>query len=491
MILALLISFQTPPERMLADYLRAFNVRDGAGLSEFLRTRFEWPKDRPELREGFTADQMRLRKASGGLDLGGVRQLRAGSLVADVRNRRLGTWSRLSLFLAAAPPNFKTPTLPYRIVGIGMADEPMPESRLPRERLSDADIGMRLGRLMQEYVTSTDFAGVVLVARRGRPLFAHAYGLANRSYDVPNTMATRFNLASITKMFTAVAVTQLADAGKLSFDDRVGKLLPGYPNADVAQNVTVHELLSHTSGMIGGGELVAKHPTAPKARTVDDHMKPFLGEPLAFRPGVRFGYSNAGYILLGRIVERISGQSFYDYVRDHVFGPAGMHASGFPELDLPNHNLSTGYDGAPGGRRRDNIFDLTVRGSPATGAYATASDMDRFARALMEGRLVQPKTRERMWTGVTRDDEAGTAYGYGATIERYAGHKVVSHGGGMVGITNHFEFYPDLGVSVTILGNTDAEPNPIAYKVREWILQGHWAQKPSKPLDSPDRESPS
>lgn len=471
MILPLLAFIQiSPPERLLKEYLDAYNA-GGTRLTEFLRTSFEWPKDAPGLQEQITSAQLGDRKLTGGLALQAIRRVEGASIVADVTSRRLGTWNRLTLLLVAAPPKYDTATSPYRIAGMNMSDEVAPESLLPKARLSDGEIARRMSDLMGKLVANDAFSGAVLIARHGKPVFAHAYGLANRSYNVPNTMAMRFNLASVTKMFTAVAVARLAEDGKLSFDDPVGKLLPDYPNEAVKQ-VTVRQLLSHTSGMIGAGELADTTPTPISAFTIDDHIRPFLMKPLTFRPGERFDYSNAGFILLGKIIEKVSGQSYYDYVRDHVFRPAGMTDSGFFELDVPRPNIASGYKDAEAGPRLDNILDLTRRGSPAGSAYATAADMDRFARSLIAGRLVRPATRTLMWTGVTSNPDAGTSYGFGTTIEHYAGHLVISHGGGWKGITNHFEFYPDLDVSVTILGNTDSSPNAISYKAREWMTQG-------------------
>jgi len=457
---------------MLNNYLRAFNENGGAGLAVFLRDNFELPKDKPEILRGLQSDQLGQRKLTGGYDLRGIANVGSNEAAAYIQSRTLGTWSRLTIYLAAEPPNYKKPTLPYRLVGMGTTDIAAPEKFLPQTRLSDHDIAARLGRLLDALEKADNFTGTVFVARQGKPVFAHSYGLANRSWNAPNTLETRFNLASITKMFTAVAVAQLAEHGKLSYDDLVGKVLPDCPNKAIAEGVTIRQLLSHTSGMIGARDMAEKLNAPPTARTIDDQVRPFINEPLALKPGERFNYSNAGFILLGRIIEKCSGQTYYDYVRDHVFRPAGMLHSGFLELDIPAPNIATGYEDAPGKTRRDNIFDLSVIGSPAGGAYATAGDMDRFGRALMAGSLVKPATLAVMWTGVTKNAQQNSEYGLGATIERYHGQRIISHGGGWKGITNHFEFYPELGVTVTVLSNIDDDPNAIANKVREWLAQG-------------------
>jgi CubicO group peptidase (beta-lactamase class C family) len=423
---------------------------------------------------------MRLGRSTGGLVIKSLISSDPLRVVALVKSRKTEMWSRLTLSLQAEPPTYNTPSMPPKLSGLGLTDIPAPVGFLPAPRLSDSQFSGRLENLLKTLVADDAFSGAILVSRRGKPIFTRAYGQANRTYGVPNTPTTRFNLASITKMFTAVAIAQLVEQGKLFYSDHVGKILPDYPNADVAKRVTIHHLLSHTSGMIDAQALAEKSPTPASARTVDDHARPFLQEPLAFAPGERFSYSNAGYILLGKIIEKVSGQSFYDFVAQHVFRPAGMSNASFPELDMPSSDIATGYEDGPNDTRRDNVFDLTVRGSPAGMAYATVSDMDKFGQALISGRLVKPATLAKLWSGVTSNAEQGTAYGYGATIQRYAGLRIISHGGGWKGITNHFDLYPELGISVTIFCNIDNDPMAIADKIREWLAQGRLKSVPSR-----------
>src|SRR5437763_13137831 len=170
-------------------------------------------------------------------------------------------------------------------------------------------------------VAENKLSGVVLVAKDGVAVASKAAGIANKTTKAPIDLNTKFNLGSMNKMFTAVAIAQLAQAGKLSFTDTVGRHLPDYPNKEVADKVTIHQLLTHTSGMgMYWGEKFKEQ--REKLITVAAHLPLFAGDALAFPPGERFQYSNAGYMLLGAIIEKVSGQDYYSYVQDHIYKPA-------------------------------------------------------------------------------------------------------------------------------------------------------------------------
>ena len=177
---------------------------------------------------------------------------------------------------------------------------------------------------MQAYFDSlaaeNRLCGAVLVARNGRPIASKAAGVANRTTGTPNTLETKFNLGSLNKMFTSVAIAQLAQDGRLNFDDAVSKHLPDYPNKEIAKKVTIHQLLTHTSGM---GSYTNDKFAAHRSQllTVAAHLPLFANEPLAFAPGAKFQYSNSGFMVLGAIIERLSGQGYYDYVRDNISSP--------------------------------------------------------------------------------------------------------------------------------------------------------------------------
>jgi CubicO group peptidase (beta-lactamase class C family) len=332
-----------------------------------------------------------------------------------------------------------------------------------------------LGTFIDKLAAEDKFSGVVLVAKDGKPMFEKAWGLADGSGKVSNHVNTKFNIGSLNKMFTAVAVAQLVERGRLSFNDTVGKHLPDYPNRAVASQVTIHHLLTHTSGMGSyWNEKFLKQRT--KLRTVMDHLPLFADEPLAFKPGEKFQYSNAGYMLLGAIIERISGQDYYAYVKQNIYKPASMTGTGFYEPDGNIPNLAIGYTNMnPNGQRepgprRENTDLREIKGGPAGGGYSTVEDLLKFHLALRNHKLLSPKYTGLLMTGKV---EAGMpigkyAYGFGDKI--FGGKHIVGHNGGSPGIAANFEMYPELGYTAIILSNYDPPAMmPVIMKIREII----------------------
>jgi CubicO group peptidase (beta-lactamase class C family) len=457
--------------KRLSGFLDALNSGDRARLKSFLAAHFALPANDPAFLDRMTDDDRKIYTLGRGVEVEAVLDSSPAAIKVLTRAKATAMWSELSLFTTAAPPDYKTPAAPYRIVGLGFADVTAPAAATRGPKLTERQLHDRIAHLMALLTKADAFSGTVYVAKYGRPIYAEAFGLANRNWAIPNRIDTKFNLASVTKMFTAIAVAQLVEQGKLSYGETVGEILPDYPNKAVARAVTVGQLLSHTSGMIGARALAEKASDPQSARTLAPWLATFVNEPLSSAPGQRFDYSNAGYILLGAIIEKASGQSYYDYVEGHVFKPAGMANTRFYDLETDPPNLAEGLMDGPGGKRRNNIFALTARGAPHAGAYSTGPDMAKFHMALVTHRLLPAAALKTLWTGVTEDADRHRDYGYGAYIERYNGHEIISHGGGWQGITNHFEFYPDLGYSVVILSNIDNDPTAIAYKLREWLTQ--------------------
>jgi CubicO group peptidase (beta-lactamase class C family) len=264
---------------------------------------------------------------------------------------------------------------------------PAPDTRLPEPRLVAA-----LGAHLDSLAANDRFSGVVILARGDARVFERALGLADREAGLRNAVDTRFNLGSINKAFTAIAIRQLARAGKLALTDTLIRHLPDYPNRDAAARVTIAQLLEHTSGI--GGDIFA----APAGGSRDDLRRTadFLAlvahQSLEFEPGTRRQYSNAGYVVLGAVIERLSGTSYYDYVRANVFQPAGMSVTGWYAKDSLPPNTAVGYTrGGPGGPAqgplRRNTDLLPGRGSSAGGGYSSAGDLLRLAHAVREGRI--------------------------------------------------------------------------------------------------------
>ena len=314
-----------------------------------------------------------------------------------------------------------------------------------------------------------EFSGAVLVAKNGRVLFSHAYGLADRKRRIHNTPRTRFRIGSMNKMFTAVAILQLVEAGKLSLTAPLGRYLPDYPNREVAGKVTIHRLLTHTGGTgnIAFSDFLAHRN---ELRTHADFVKRYGKRGLEFEPGSHWAYSSYGFLLLGVAIEKVTGQSYYDYVDQHIYAPAGMSRSGsLPE----NHAVadrSIGYTESPGTPGWvPNTDTLPYRGTSAGGGYSTVEDLARFAQALVSHKLLSPSATTLLITGKpgTLPGPLGGKYAYGFEDARDAdGNGWVGHGGGAPGMNGDLRIYPKSGYVVAVLANMDP---PAAQRIGEYL----------------------
>ncbi len=361
-------------------------------------------------------------------------------------------------FLTAVSINAETPS-----------STPSPSAKAKRD---PAEISRNLDAFLQKLATEGSFSGAVLLAKDGKPLFAKAYGLADREAKVPNRLDTRFNLGSMNKMFTAVAIARLAEEGKLSFTDTVGKFLPGYPNADVREKVTIHELLTHTSGL---GDFWNDRFEARKdsIRTVNDYLSLFSDLPLESSPGAKFQYSNSGYIVLGAIIEKVSGQTYDDYVREHVFIPAGMKNTDALAKDHLDARTAIGYGQltdkpATSTTLHRNTDSLPGKGGPAGGGYSTVEDMLRFDLALRSHELLSERTTELLQKGKVAMGPA-MQYGYGFGVQMVNGSRIVGHNGGAPGVSAWFDMFLDDGYTLVVLSNMDRGAFPVEKRVVELV----------------------
>jgi D-alanyl-D-alanine carboxypeptidase len=258
-----------------------------------------------------------------------------------------------------------------------------------RDTVPQAELVRRLSGSLDSLSAAGAFSGVAVLARNGIPVFERAYGMADRESGRANALDTRFNLGSINKVFTATAVRQLAAQGKVHLDSSLATYWPDYPNAEVARRVTLRQLMEHRAGLGGNVFGVPASGSRMTLRHNRDFLPLFAGEPLQFEPGARNQYCNVCYVVLGMVVERVSGQDYYDYVRRNVYQPAGMPSTDHYALDSLPANTAVGYTtGADqAGPPRSNTDLLPGRGSSAGGGYSTAADLLRFLGALREGRI--------------------------------------------------------------------------------------------------------
>jgi D-alanyl-D-alanine carboxypeptidase len=300
-------------------------------------------------------------------------------------------------------------------------------------------------------------------------LFSHAYGLADRKRRIRNTLRTRFRIGSMNKMFTAAAILQLVEAGKVKLTAPLGKYLRDYPNRDVATKVTIHQLLTHTGGT---GNILFPDFLAHRKelRTHADFVARYGKRGLEFEPGSGWAYSSYGFLLLGVVIEKVTGQSHYDYVQQHVYAPAGMTTSGSLPENQAVADRSIGYTEPPGTTAwAPNTDTLPYRGTSAGGGYSTVEDLARFARALLSHKLLRPDATKLLITGKAEASPGplGGRYGYGFEDARDAdGNGWVGHGGGAPGMNGDLRIYPKSGYVVAVLANIDP---PAAQRISEYL----------------------
>ena len=468
----------TPAGSRFAAWLAAFNSGKRETMRRFIEEHFDQPPG-----GALPADEMAARDAATLRETGGflVRKIVSSTpatLTALIETQLTGYWMKIQFSIKTKLPD-DTPVTPYKVIGIGFSNIAAPTELLPKTRLSIDQIRLKIADLMEKLIRVDRFSGAILIARNEKILYQRVSGLADRAWQIRNRSDTKFNLASMTKMFTAVAVAQLVEKGKITLDEPVGKVLPDYPNREVSEKVTVRQLLNHTSGLAGADRTAEKLLATFRqgARTISEHLSAFAGDPLNFEPGSRFEYSNYGYILLGAIIEKISGQDYYSYVRENIFQAAEMMNTDFYELDTDPPNLAKGLMDAPSGGRRSNTLFIGVKGMPAGGAYSTLGDLLKFSIALKNQKLLGSKSLELLWTG----SKQNARYGGGFEINRYNKTRIVGHGGGWFGVTNRMEIYPDLGYTVVILSNYDSDPTSITNKLREWLTQNQLNEMPDPP----------
>lgn len=307
-----------------------------------------------------------------------------------------------------------------------------------------------LDRFMNAQVSVNDFSGAVLISKKGKIIYQNAFGLANREWNISNTTETRFPIGSLTKQFTAAAILQLQEQGKLNTNDKLSKYFPDYPKGDL---VTLHMLLNHTSGIRECSEnphWFSISPNIPIEQLKDTIIKTFKFEPYDFEPGTFWKYSNSGYILLGYIIEQVSEVAFVNYIQKNILQPAGMSHSGLLSQEAIVPQLASGYSKTHDQWKKAE-FQPTNIGFSAGILYATVNDLFKWRQALDSGKIISKKSLELMNT--PNHPERGA--GYGVFIDRNFNHKVIQHQGALSGFNTYMAEYPEDGICVIVLTNRD------------------------------------
>jgi len=318
---------------------------------------------------------------SGGVEVRQIERSESNPFVFYVASIRGDHWSRIYLFMDKVELG-KIMEFGFLPVRDPLAARELP---WPGKRSSDDQTSIEIGKHVSRASAKNAFSGVVLVAGGSMPIVNLATGYAEKSFNVNNKPDTKFNIGSMNKMFTSISIAQLIERDKLSLDVHLGEIIPGYPNNEAARSVTVRQLLSHEAGL-GGLFERPKYDRRVRYCTNMELLPVFADEPLLFEPGSRAMYSNEGYIVLGAIIEEMTGENYHDYVRENITKPLDMVDTGPFALDESTSNLAVGYmqfDDDPFGleARHPNYMFLGWRGNACGGGYSTAPDLLKFANA--------------------------------------------------------------------------------------------------------------
>jgi len=331
---------------------------------------------------------------------------------------------------------------------------------LPRlsftQETNSVALASRIDKIMQARQGSGDFNGTVLVARRGKIVYEHAFGPANREWNIANDLRTKFEIGSMTKQFTAMLVLQLVNEGKLRLDGRVSEYLPYY-RPDIGQRVTISELLSHTSGIPNfiNAPGFLDGPASRAHYGVEEFVQKYCSDDLHFAPGSKFEYSNSGYFLLGAILEQVSGKSYETLLQERIFQPLGMKDSGYAHSEMIIDHRAAGYERTSSGLRNARYYDMSI--PYAAGAlYSTVEDLFLWDQALYGERLLPASLRDLFF----KPNLESYGYGWGLLVPKagspYAGESIPMHGGAIFGFQSVIERIVQHREVIVLLDNTDS-----------------------------------
>jgi len=394
---------------------------------------------------------------TGGIDFHSVRTYTPGRpevTVVIVKDRLLGGWWGLSFRFGEAPK--------FLVNGLGI-NSARPPAGIAEPPLTEKEAVGEIRALLAKVKEKNWYSGTVLVAKGSNILLTDFAGEASKAFHVPNNIDTKFNLGSMNKMFTSVAVARLVEAGKLAFGDPIGKWVDEtWLPKEVTSKITVRHLITHTSGL--GSYFNEAYQKSSRAlfRKLDDYKPLIKDDRPAFEPGERFQYSNTGMFLLGVIIEKVTGEDYFEHIRKAIYAPAGMTNSDCYEMDYPVENLAVGYspDLKSPYKWQNNLYKHVIKGGPAGGGFSTVKDLHGFALALLSDKLISRRMRDLMWT-----DFKGSNYGYGFTVVQSPGGKAVGHSGGFDGINSQLDIYVDSGYIVAAMANIDNGASPLANRI--------------------------
>lgn len=335
---------------------------------------------------------------------------------------------------------------------------------------------MRDRQILEKICKEVDFSGVVLMQNNQEQVLQFTRGYANRADELKNSLQTKFGIASGCKLFTAIAICQLVEKGQLTFNTKLQDCLNiDFPH--FAEDITIHHLLTHTSGIpdyfdeavMDDFEDLWKETPMYNMGTLKNFLPLFQHHKMMFQPGDRFHYNNAGFIVLGLIIEQLTGVTFTEYVEANIFAPCGMEDSGYFSLDQLPKNTAIGYIDHEDGSWKSNSYSIPIKGGADGGAYITAEDMTKCWKGLLQHKLLSEKYTSKLLTPYVSNED-GDYYGYGIWIEKRNDVVYKYHVMGYdPGVCFHSAFYPSTGITVVIPSNKSYG----AYDITEVIEESY------------------
>lgn len=382
-------------------------------------------------------------------------------LVVLVQSEKTDLWSALAIYYS--------PEKPHKISGLDMWDVSLPEENT---LITTTEAVNKLDMYVKRMAKRGVFSGSVLVGKGDKVLYSHAEGMASKRFNVPNNVQTKFNLGSMNKMFTAIAIMQLVEAGKLSLSDKLSQYADEswLPKA-MSRKIEIRHLLTHSSGLGSYFNQAYMETSKNRFRALQDYKPLIVGEKLQFEPGSDNAYSNTGMFMLGVVIESVTGQDYFSYIRDHIYKPAGMVSSGSFEMDQPVPNLAVGYTASAQNDTGwvNNLYTHVLKGGPAGGGFSTVEDLHRFAQALVNFKLLGKKFTEELY--LPRPSLHSPEYGYGFSVDGTPDNRIVGHNGGFLGISSNLDIYLDQGYASVVLSNYSNGSWAVQRKVRQLLAR--------------------
>jgi CubicO group peptidase (beta-lactamase class C family) len=457
----------TPAGKRLAQLIEVLNTGSPATFKKFITQEFSAeliaavPMDRHLSIFGDVHDKSR------GLDLVRVEESKEDSIRAVFQYRLTGGCDLVIVNVESAAT--------HKIDGLGFRPAKSPAGTKPGPPLTEKEMAGDLDKFLKKLDEADVFSGTVLVERNGHKIYEASFGQALKGWNLPNRIDTKFNLGSMNKMFTAVSIAQLVEKGKLSYEDTLDKFLgPDWIKPEAAGKIRIKHLLSHTSGL--GSYFNDKYQKSSRTlfRAVDDYRPLVVDDAPAFEPGTKWQYSNTGMLLLGAVIEKVTGGSYFDYVRDNIYKPAGMTNSDAYEMDLPVPNLAIGYDkefledGTI--RFRNNLYMHVIKGGPAGGGFSTVGDLVRFAEALGSGKLISRESYALLTSPKPELNSPDYGFGFSFSKDEILG-RIVGHSGGFPGINSNLDIFLDRGEVAAVMSNYSGGAEPVQSKIRELLAR--------------------